>query len=133
MYICYSDGGCNNRIHADAYGSYVIYSFDWETKVQELFARKTFLLDCKTSNQAEYLSLIRLLQKIDEVDIGDFYLSFTDSRLVYNQVNGYWSGSGTENSKILLNFAKIARELKNKHKVSLEWIDGKEMKKILGH
>jgi ribonuclease HI len=42
-----------------------------------------------TNNQAEYLSLIKLLEKALENNISKLYLR-GDSKLVVNQVNGSW-------------------------------------------
>ncbi len=58
-FTAYVDGGCNNRTHSNAYGSFMVFGKN------EVIRTETFILDSKTSNQAEYEYMRRLLEFIN--------------------------------------------------------------------
>jgi ribonuclease HI len=124
---CYVDGGCNNQKNKGAYGSFAILSGD------ELIHSETFILDqCKTSNEAEYMSLIKLLEYITNYPNKDkFSWNITsDSKLMVNQINGIYRCSA-KNLWIL--YRKSLELLQYIHKVALFWKGRKHIVAILGH
>ena len=127
--IAYVDGGCNNRTKSGGYGSYAIFGKD------ELIATETFLLNAKTSNQAEYMSLIKLLEFIynfrKRVKHDSHWTIYSDSKLTVNQVANGWK----VNEPVLKELNAVAKELYqglNGH-VKLIWTPRKNIVDILGH
>lgn len=126
---CYVDGGFNGH----AYGSYRI-QFSKSDVIHKTFS----LPDATTSNQAEYLSLIKLLallielkKKYEKVWRQFDFTIYTDSKLVYNQVIGKYA---TRNER-LKELNKTAKELYNNlyTNVKLVWTPREMIFDKLGH
>lgn len=126
---CYVDGGFNGH----AYGSYKIVFSKSEV------LHKTFdLPNADTNNQAEYLSLIRLLSMLVELkkqydkvwNQFDFTI-YTDSKLMYNQIRGVYATRDSELKKL----NKIVKDLYNNlyTNVKLTWTPRKNIFRELGH
>lgn len=129
----YVDGGCNNKTHSDAYGSFAVFGKD------ELIRSETFNLDSKTSNQAEYESMIKLLEYVN------FYMKhhrntkwtiYCDSKLTVKQTVNGWK----VNNPILKKLNKRARKLYSrvksrefKDQVEIVWIPRAGIVEVLGH
>lgn len=123
--ICFVDGGANNKTHSDAYGSFlVIHNGD--------VFNETFELDSKTSNEAEYSSLIKLLQFILQYDGYEkyFWRIYTDSRLLVNHTIGKWK----VDAKNLLPLHLTTKELYDIIPYKwIDWISRKYIEGVLGH
>lgn len=124
--VCFVDGGCNNITHSNSYGSFIIFN-------KNGFAEhKTFVLKTRTSNEAEYESLIMLLEYILEFEGHEdyFWRIYSDSKLIVNQMIGKW-GIRAKNLKPL---HKKAVELLNRipHRW-LDWTSRKNVESVLGH
>jgi ribonuclease HI len=126
--IAYCDGGCNNRTKTGAYGSYAVFGED------ELIHAETFLLPAKTSNQAEYMSLIKLLEFAKHYRNGKSKSKWTiycDSRLTVFQVSNGWK----VNEPTLKELNKVAKDLyiPMKKDVRIIWTPRKNIVNVLGH
>jgi ribonuclease HI len=126
--VAYVDGGANNRTKSGGYGSYAVFGED------ELIHAETFLLPAKTSNQAEYMSLIELLKFTKKHRNGNGRSKWTiycDSRLTVFQVTNGWK----VNEPTLKELNKIAKELLTpmKKDVRIIWTPRKNILKVLGH
>lgn len=123
---CYADGGCNNLTKSNGYGSFKVIYEDGEEVVKRLE-----FPDIKSSNEAEYNTLIHLLDYLMHVpeeflDV-DIYM---DSKLVCEQVNGNWNVNA-ENIKPL---NKLAIELIDVLDCcTLIWVPRKNLVRELGH
>jgi ribonuclease HI len=77
---CYTDGGGNNHTKSNMYGSYLILNN------KEVLCYKTFKLKmCTTSNEAEYMTFILLLDELLENYKNNKIFVYSDSKLVVNQ------------------------------------------------
>lgn len=123
MVTCYTDGGCDNTVKSNAYGSFAIYDNSgciYKVRLDQ---------PSQTSNEAEYDTLLSLLNYLVENNIRDVQI-FSDSKLVVNQVNGGWKVMA-ENLK---QRRKRAVELINQlNSVRLSWVSRKVIVSILGH
>ena len=123
----YVDGGANNHTKSHGYGSFAVFG---ET---ELIHSETFLLPAKTSNQAEYMSMIRLLDYINGYQkkrIKDVWTVYSDSRLTVNQITNGWKVY-EPTLKILNKTAKdIYKQLNN---IKIIWVPRTEIVEVLGH
>jgi ribonuclease HI len=128
------DGGCNNQSHKDAYGSYAIF----ERKTNSLVDFQTFDLPyCSTNNEAEYGSMIKLLERINELNEGDgLDTSWTikcDSKLVVMQLEGYWDVKIMK-AKDFGKFVEHAKNLRDSiPNLELHHVRRNEIVKVLGH
>jgi ribonuclease HI len=125
-YTVYTDGGCNNYKHRDAYGSYVIFNIQGD-----LIESGSMIFDSNitTSNQAEYKTLLETLKIVIDIDPNGEYDFFTDSMLMTNQINGNWrvgKSLGYLNRKCLV----LTGKLKS---FSISWVSRVEIVKLLGH
>lgn len=124
--ICFVDGGCNNITHNNSYGSFIIFN-------KNGFAEhETFVLNTYTSNEAEYESLIKLLEYIIEFDGHDeyFWRIYSDSKLIVNQIIGKW-GIRARNLKPL--HSKAVGLLDQVPHRWLDWTSRKNVESVLGH
>ena len=131
--IAYVDGGCNNRTHSNAYGSFMVFG---ENRV---IRTETFILDSKTSNQAEYGSMIKLLEFIDEYmheHTGTKWTVYCDSKLTVKQTVAGWK----VNNPILKRLNRRARSLYKRvnsrefrNRVEIIWIPREGIVEVLGH
>ncbi len=88
------DGGCrrNGMENPEPYGSFrVVFKGETKKHVQADFNGA----DVRTSNQAEYGTLLRALHYIQEVyyrkpDLKATWHMYIDSALIYNQLTGHW-------------------------------------------
>jgi ribonuclease HI len=129
----YVDGGCNNRTHSDAYGSFMVFAKD------EVIRTETFILDSKTSNQAEYESMIRLLEFISwymKHNKDTKWTIYCDSKLTVKQTVAGWK----VNNPVLKRLNRRARTLYKrvksrefKNQVEIIWIPRAGIVEVLGH
>ena len=129
----YVDGGCNNRTHSNAYGSFMVFAKN------EVIRTETFILDSKTSNQAEYESMIRLLEFINwyiKHNKGTKWVVYCDSKLTVKQTVAGWK----VNNPILKRLNRRARSLYKrvksrefKNQVEIIWIPREGIVEVLGH
>jgi ribonuclease HI len=129
----YVDGGCNNRTHSNAYGSFMVFGRD------EVIRTETFILDSKTSNQAEYESMIRLLEFINwymKHNKGTKWTVYCDSKLTVKQTVAGWK----VNNPVLKRLNRRARTLYKrvksrefKNQVEIIWIPREGIVEVLGH
>jgi len=125
-YDCYiiCDGGNDRR---GCYGSYIIYKGD-DTIAEE---SQHNYPDLSTNNEAEYMALIRALERLLQVEGPHTnILVMSDSELMVNQTLGYFACEAPN----LIPLRERALTLLNK---SNNWylihISGRVMKRILGH
>jgi len=126
--IAYVDGGANNKTKSHGYGSYAVFGEN------ELIHAETFLLPAKTSNQAEYMSLIKLLEFASKYRNGNGRSKWTiycDSRLTVFQVSNGWK----VNEPTLKILNKQAKELfvPMRKDVRIIWVPRKNIVQVLGH
>ena len=124
MAIAYADGGCRNNGNqwvSTGYGSYRIILADGS--VDE---NRVPLPEAKTSNEAEYGILIKLLE--DERLPAESII-YTDSQLLVGQLQLGWKVKA-KNLRPL--FARAADSLSAK-RCKLEWISRDEIEARLGH
>ncbi len=120
----YCDGGCNNITKEKAYGSFAVF-IDEENEVIQRYRFDHI----RTSNEAEYEILIKLLEYLVENNITDVIIN-SDSKLTVMQVNGTY-GVYAPN---LIPKCIVAKELLSKLSNSkLEWTPRKNIVSILGH
>jgi ribonuclease HI len=129
----YVDGGCNNRTHSNAYGSFMVFAKD------EVIRTETFILDSKTSNQAEYESMIRLLEFVGwymKHNKGTKWTIYCDSKLTVKQTVAGWK----VNNPVLKRLNRRARTLYKrvksrefKNQVEIIWIPREGIVEVLGH
>ncbi len=124
--IAYVDGGCNNKTKSHGYGSFIILGKDC------VIASETFILPAKTSNQAEYMSFIKLLNYIKRIP--DYkkskWIIYSDSRLVVKQVTNGWRVNSPNLKELNKEAIKLYYSMEN---VFLVWTSRKEIVKFLGH
>lgn len=127
MYECYVDGGCNNRTKRGAYGSFAVFGKD------ELIRSETFNLPATTSNQAEYMSMIRLLEylRYSKKFKNEKVVVYSDSRLVVNQIANGWR----TREPVLKQLNRRAKGLYKglKQHVEIVWIGRDNIVAVLGH
>lgn len=123
--ICFTDGGFNNLTKTNGYGSFKIFSNNEE------IVKRMDLAGISSSNEAEYLTLIRLLQYIKENYPEDITIKiFGDSKLIVNQVNGIWK----IREERLFPYYKTSTDLFNSFKsITLVWVPRNIIVKQLGH
>ena len=120
-YILVFDGGKNKQ---GTYFSFLIFKGD------KLIGRGNRISEqVKTSNEAEYLALIRALESLQSNYSGEEVLILGDSRLVINQLNGLWQVS----SESLKPFSQRASDLIGQIDCKLIWWPGDQSKQFLGH
>jgi|WetSurMetagenome_2_1015567.scaffolds.fasta_scaffold00807_9 ribonuclease HI len=121
----YVDGGYDNIRKQDGYGSFAAFNDD-----HSLIDLVRFELpEAKSNNEAEYLSLQKVLEWLDVNDLVksvDSIIIFTDSRLMVNQLSGEWQVKA-ENLKPFVQSTQIPE------KTWLKWTPRKNIVKILGH
>jgi len=132
-FTAYVDGGCNNRTHSNAYGSFMVFGKDVVIRAE------TFILDSKTSNQAEYESMIKLLEFINwymKHHRGIRWTVYCDSKLTVKQTVAGWK----VNNPILKRLNRRARSLYKrvksrefKNQVEIIWIPRAGIVEVLGH
>jgi len=124
---CFVDGGYSNHHYDKGYGSYAIR---YRGKVIE--RSNVFDLPVKTPNEAEYYSLLLLLDSITKRGDKDNFLWIvnSDSKLMVNQINGQYRVQ----AKNLLPLYKIAKSfIEDIDNFMLIWRPRKKIKKVLGH
>ena len=127
-FIAYVDGGCNNKTKSGGYGSYAVFGKD------TLVHAETFLIPAKTSNQAEYMSMIKLLEFINEYHAKYSKTKWTiycDSRLTVFQIASDWK----VNEPTLSKLNKIAKDLylPMQKDIKIIWTQRKNIVAVLGH
>lgn len=123
----YVDGGCNNKTKSGAYGSYMIFGKD------RLIHTETFLLPATTSNQAEYMSLIKLLGYIlsyQKKHTNGTWTIYSDSKLTVNQVTNGWKVTEPRLKELNKEAKEIYKELIN---VKIIWTPRANIVEVLGH
>lgn len=86
-------------------------------------------INANTSNEAEYIALIRALEALLEMD-ADSILILGDSRLVVNQVNGAWKVTAKNLRPLNQKAKSLFGKLKN---ALLVWWPDDQSKHFLGH
>jgi ribonuclease HI len=124
MTNAYCDGGGNNKTKKDFYGSFVVDGREIKRYYYDLHA--PFV---KTTNEAEYETLILLLEYLQLNNLSDIQIH-CDSRLVVNQINGEWRVLNPEIEKYWLKAVTLINQLRN---VRIEWVSRKVIVKVLGH
>jgi len=99
----YTDGGARGNPGPAAI-SYIIYRSD----DQKLEQRSKYIGQ-KTNNYAEYSAILEALVNLKKYE-PDEVIVYTDSSLVYNQINGYWKIKDEDLKNIAL---EINKELTN--------------------
>jgi len=133
--LAYVDGGCNNLTHMDAYGSYAIF----DKPSESLLDFETFdLPHCSTNNEAEYGSMIKLLEKIKELNDGDGldtnWVVRCDSKLVVMQLEGYWDIKEMKKKEHFSHYVDYAKELRDSiPNLNIHHVRRNEIVKVLGH
>lgn len=124
----YSDGGANNMYHNNGYGSFRIFYEDIEVAYQKLKFE-----DARTSNEAEYmtmLSLLRFIRDYSKENKNFFWTVYADSKLVVKQLTKKYQ----VNAENLIGLNREGKELLNEIKnIEIVWVPRKEIVKILGH
>lgn len=120
--IFYVDGGYDNIRKQNGYGSFAAYAGETEISLVRFD-----LPEVKSNNEAEYMSLLKLLEWIDVNGLSNEPNTIlTDSRLMVNQISGEWKVKA-ENLKPFLAMVHLPE------KTELKWITRKVIVKILGH
>ena len=120
----YVDGGANNYKKGFGYGSFKIYYEDIE-----IFDYRFELKTAKTSNEAEILSMIKLLTFINKYANKDSnWTIYADSQLVVRSLNNKVN-IHAENLKPLF---KIAKDLLI-DRIKIIWVSREKIVKELGH
>ena len=125
-FIAYVDGGFRKHIDIGAYGSFVVYFEDKEVN------RATFRLDSLTSNQAEYDSLLFLIDFLRYIFMSKKEVSVTiysDSELMINQINGK---DRCYNKPLKAKLKRIRKFIKDKN-ITFIWVKRDKIVEILGH
>jgi ribonuclease HI len=110
MYYGFFDGACNGNPGRIGLG----ISICDETREIALGAGP---VDYGTNNDAEYMSLIKLLESALSIDVRDLTV-FGDSQLIVNQVNGKWSAG--EKFKPML--GQVTQLIRQFERVNIQWI-----------
>lgn len=135
-YIIVADGGSlgNGTEYAIGYGSFIV-EFPSQNFVSRRFTRNFGI--SITNNEAEYKIVIEALEfmlntfRTNAVIPGDRSIHIrTDSMLVVGQLTQGWK---VKAKNLLPLYKKVINLIKEFALVSFEKIDGKEVKKILGH
>ena len=132
--ICWVDGGYNNVKKTNGYGSFLIRNGE------EDILKRFLLPEANSSNEAEYLSLLKLLDELyalvnwvwkqEKISV----IIKSDSQLMVNQIKGTWKVNSQRlvelNHKCLTEIKDI--EISNV-KLKLQWINREENVIMLGH
>jgi ribonuclease HI len=125
---CFVDGGCNNKTHSGAYGSFAVFGKNCIIKSE------TFLLDLRTSNEAEYGSLIRLLEYISSIHkTGSYWEVFSDSKLMVSHVNDKWEVKSKNLVDLYTQAKYFIDKINLKSKIVIKWVPRKNIVRVLGH
>lgn len=125
-YVAIVDGGGGECHEVPCYCSFVIQSDGqyWE---------ETFdLSDTKTSNEAEYVAVIKALEFLaSEVNLDDAeVLIQSDSKLVVMQCKRKWKVKAVNLRPFRSKVLRLAGQFRD---VQFQWIPGKEVRETLGH
>jgi len=121
--IVVCDGGKRNHM---TYGSFKLFDLDGK-----LLAHHYFFFGYGTSNTAEYLALLNSMDFCLRNDYKSVLFK-SDSNLVVKQVNGSYRVS--KDAEHLKNLRDVVRQkMKAFDSIDIIKIDGKLVKKILGH
>ena len=132
-FTAYVDGGCNNRTHSNAYGSFMVFGKN------EVIRTETFILDSKTSNQAEYESMIRLLEFINwymKYHRGIKWTVYCDSKLTVKQTVAGWKVNNLVLKRLNRRARNLYKRVKSrefKNQVEIIWIPREGIVEVLGH
>lgn len=124
-YVAVVDGGGGECHEVPCYCSFAIQGNGqyWE---------ETFdLPDCKTSNSAEYMAVVKALEFIaTEASLDDSVLIQSDSKLVVMQCKKKWKMKARNLRPLRNRVFQLARRFRE---VQFQWIPGREVKQVLGH
>ena len=159
-HIAYADGGCpyNGVAASSMYGSYKIFKLgegvDRLPLIKDLVDQTPLIEDLRcniqytgggghiTNNCAEILSLHNLLNRLiadNLVSPGNGVVVFMDSQLVVNQMIGAYKVKQDHLRQLYKKIQMIFKKYETRYgcnlweELSLQWISGEDMKKILGH
>jgi ribonuclease HI len=124
MISAYSDGGGNNKTKKDFYGSFVVEGHEIKRFYYDLHGP-----NIKTTNEAEYQTLILLLEYLQLNNISDVQI-YSDSMIVVNQINGTWRINSETLKPYWTKAVVILNQLRN---VKINWVSRKIILKELGH
>lgn len=126
-YVLYCDGGCNNHIHGNGYGSFAAVQ---QGVIVHHQCRRPYP-GVQTNQEAEYQALLDALTWLAaRYDPTAGYRVWTDSRLLVNQTGGIW-GCSAANLKPYLEQARTL--LQQMPTVKIVWTPRGEIVKVLGH
>ncbi|WP_353928698.1 ribonuclease HI family protein [Desulfofundulus kuznetsovii] len=111
VYYGHFDGVSRGNPGEAAVGAYLV------DENGEVVWEKSERVGVHTSNEAEYLALIALLEEVARRDIKEITV-YGDSQLVINQVNGHWN----INHAHLYELYRRADRLMRGRKVRLVWV-----------
>jgi ribonuclease HI len=128
---CYCDGGGSNQTKDNFYGS---FAFEHMKKGEFEIIRLPFPFG-NTSNEAEYLVCIALLEKLLELGPNQDITIYADSALVVNQVNEKWAVRADNLRPFHFKATSLKKEIESKYNilVTLTWVSRKVIVKRLGH
>lgn len=116
--IFWCDGGCHNNGGSlpRAYGSYSDGKNTWHHQFPKL----------ETNNEAEYATLIRLLEQIPDGSSPEIR---TDSMLMVGHLQKDWKVK----SRNLVEFYLLAKKHLERTGATLTWVPRKRIVEVLGH
>lgn len=124
-YVAVVDGGGGECHEIQCYCSFAIQGDGqyWE---------ETFGLDCKTSNEAEYMAVVKALEFLDltvDSKSADVLIQ-SDSKLVVMQCRKKWKMKAENLKPFRRRVFALASRFREVH---YQWIPGREVKEVLGH
>lgn len=131
MIVCYTDGGYDNssRDNKSGYGSFRIYEYLENNIITDATIRNKFP-EVTSSNEAEYQTLITLLEYLLVNYPSQEIFVYSDSKLMCNQLNSIWE---IRSPKLTVFFQTAVVLLNKFSKWTLVWAPRSILVKELGH
>jgi ribonuclease HI len=122
--ICYCDGGFNNLTKTGGYGSFRVYDSESDITVRLKFD------SIKSSNEAEYQTLISMLEYVLE-HYPEYSLDiYSDSKLMCNQLNSIWEIHSISLTPFFQTAVVLLNEVQD---WKLTWVPRANLVRELGH
>jgi ribonuclease HI len=122
--ICVCDAGGDNIRKENFYCSYLVGD-DLHSRIP---------IQVRSTNEAEYVALILLLECILRKRISEAITIKSDSKLVVQQVNGRWRISSKNLLPYYLKAIGLLESIRNTGiRIELMWVSRKEIVPVLGH